>query len=70
MQKPRPGNGDDVVLLVRGVYAATRQAMPGEPRTARYDVVIDGTPHHLEGIQWADWGAAGRLLVATTDGRL
>jgi hypothetical protein len=32
--------------------------------------VIDGTPHHLEGIEWADWDAAGRLLVATTDGWL
>jgi hypothetical protein len=24
----------------------------------------------LDGVQWADWDATGRLLVATTDGRL
>jgi len=25
---------------------------------------------HLEDVQWADWDARGRLLVATLDGRL
>jgi hypothetical protein len=24
----------------------------------------------LDGVQWADWDRRGRLLVATTDGRL
>jgi len=26
--------------------------------------------HHLEDVQWADWDANGRLLVATDDGRM
>ena len=25
---------------------------------------------HLDDVQWADWDARGRLLIATVDGRL
>lgn len=67
MQKPQPGGGQ--VLQVRGEYAAFRSfdmALYGEPV---YRLVGD-RDHPLEGVQWADWSADGRLLVATLDGRI
>jgi len=65
MEKARPGGGR---LMVRGRYAAFRDMGPawGAPRYA-----LDEAGHHeLEGVQWADWDASGRLLVATTKGAL
>ena len=69
MEKRRPGD-DDTVLRVRGRYAAFRQAMPGEPRVADYVVADRDGSHALTDVQWADWDATGRLVVATTDGRI
>ncbi len=67
MVKPHPV--EPVLLHVAGRYAAFRV---GEPD--------DGSPVYwlssgeeitlLEDVQWADWDNSGRLLVATTDGRL
>lgn len=69
MEKGRPG-GDGVVLRVRGTYAAFRQSMPGERRTVEYEISDGATRHRLEDVGWADWDSSGRLLVATTDGRI
>jgi hypothetical protein len=53
------------VLRVSGSFAAFRSS-----RNHRSEAVyqLDGTT--LDGVQWADWSAAGDLLVATVDGRL
>jgi hypothetical protein len=67
MEKPRPGDAR-TVLRVSGTYAALRRSMPGQERIADYVLVDDGRPLLLADIQWADWDADGRLLVATTDG--
>jgi hypothetical protein len=70
LEKPRPGDSS-VRLLVRGWYAAFRE---GEPRTGRPDYWIEragaADVEPLAGVQWADWAAAGRLLVATATGAL
>jgi hypothetical protein len=67
MQKRRPGGGP--VLQVSGTFAAFRELDTiryGEPV---YRLVGD-RGGELPGVQWADWSADGRLLVATVDGRL
>jgi hypothetical protein len=69
MEKPRPGPDGTVRLTARGRYAAFRSGQPSWAET-RYAVVVDGREEALERVQWADWDSAGRLLVATTDGRL
>ena len=54
------------LLTARGGYAAHRsmdRRWYGPP-----DYRLDGEP--LADVQWADWSRDGRLLVATTDGRL
>jgi len=70
LAKPRPREAG-TRLLVRGWYAAYRE---GEPRKGppEYWVERDGTAdvEILEGVQWADWATDGRLLVATSAGRL
>jgi hypothetical protein len=66
MEKPRPG-ADGVRLLVQGEFAAFRDS---HPAPARYQIVERDRLLSLDGVQWADWDAKGRLLVATTDGRL
>jgi hypothetical protein len=70
LQKPRPGS-PGTRLLVRGWYAAVREGEPGAG-PAEYWIERDGVGdlEPLPGVQWADWGADGRLLVATTLGRL
>jgi hypothetical protein len=70
MEKPRPGSAGAVRLAVQGRFAAFRSSMPGETKAVRYDVLDGGGVRPLEDVQWADWDAAGRLLVATLDGRL
>ena len=65
MQRPRPGD-PAVSLVVSGRYAAHRSMEPALPS---YTVVRGGSATEL-GVQWADWAADGRLLVATADGRL
>jgi len=69
MEKPRPGDGD-VVLHAHGYYAAFRAMLPSDTLDFGYELRIDDTQHELPDVQWADWDARGRLLVATTDGRL
>jgi hypothetical protein len=59
------------VLSARGRFAAFREGPhPGEPRVTDYRLARDGREVPLDHVQWADWAADGRLLVATTDGRL
>jgi hypothetical protein len=70
LEKPRPRTGGGVRLTVQGRFAAFRSSGPGEPKDVRYDLVDDRRITHLADVQWADWDAKGRLLVATTDGRL
>jgi len=67
MEKARPGSDGTTRLTVRGGFAAFRSGRPGP---VRYEIVEPGRVLCLEDAQWADWDAAGRLLVATTDGRL
>jgi len=72
MRKPQPGDERGVHLSVRGYFAAFREGPTRreDPRETTY-VLHDGerdTP--LADVQWADWDRRGRLLVATTDGRL
>jgi hypothetical protein len=53
------------VLSVRGAHPSGDGPEEWWP-TPTY--ALDGEP--LEGVQWADWSPIGRLLAATTDGRL
>lgn len=69
MEKSRPGSHGSARLTVRGWYAAFRRA-PGKWGGLRYTLVTNDRARELADVQWADWSAAGRLLVATTDGRL
>ena len=66
MQKPRP-RAPATRLRVRGSFAAFRS---GPRRDVAYELVEDGRAAALADVQWADWDAEGRLLVATRDGRL
>jgi len=61
MEKRQPGG--TALLAVAGGYAAFRSGPPG-----RVEYSLDGEP--LTDVQWADWSRDGRLLVATTSGRL
>jgi hypothetical protein len=70
MEKSRPGS-PMVVLRVQGAFAAFREGpFRNEPRSADYTLDVEGESAALRDVQWADWAADGRLLVATTDGRL
>jgi hypothetical protein len=69
MQKIRPSSNGSERLTVRGTYAAVRE-LHGIRTDVRYELHRAGEPTHLEGVQWADWDARGRLLVATADGQL
>jgi hypothetical protein len=68
MEKPRPGSGADRPT-VRGTYAAIRE-LHGVRTDVRYEIHRDGDARVLEGVQWSDWDAEGRLLAVTEDGRL
>ena len=69
MHKPCP-TLPSTTLLVRGRFAAHRDGQPGRSGV-RYALAFDGGPEQpLAGVQWADWGRDGRLLVATTSGEL
>jgi len=65
LEKPRPGGR--ARLRVRGNYAAFRAGRPG---FFAYEVMEEDAVTALEDVQWADWDADGRLLVATREGRL
>ena len=56
-------------LTVRGTYAAIRE-LHGTRTDVRYELRSNNLTRHLEDVQWADWDATGRLLVATDDGRM
>ncbi len=68
MEKPRPGSGS-TRLTVAGRYAAFRSGQPSWSEVG-YTIVDGVERQQLEHVQWADWDRAGRLLVATTTGRL
>jgi hypothetical protein len=68
MEKSRPG-APGGFLLVSGSYAAFR-SFPQWHETIEYALVDDDTTQPLGDVQWADWDRTGRLLVATTSGRL
>jgi hypothetical protein len=70
MEKVRPSSDDPSErLTVRGTYAAIRE-LHGTRTDVRYDLHSGDEAHRLVDVQWADWDAEGRLLVATDDGRL
>jgi len=70
MQKRQPGS-DGVLLTVHGRFAAFRDGPFGaEARVTAYALVNGDSSQPLVDVQWAEWDALGRLLVATTDGRL
>lgn len=69
IQKPRPGGSGGSTLTVRGWFAAFRSGQPSWAGVT-YAIVGVGEARSLDGVQWADWDSTGRLLVATTDGRL
>jgi hypothetical protein len=70
VQKPSPADAS-LVLSVRGHFAAFREGpFGGAARVADYRLARSGAEEPLVDVQWADWATDGRLLVATTDGRL
>jgi hypothetical protein len=69
MERPRPGSDGSVGLSVAGWYAAYRSGKPSWSE-ATYTIHDGEAPRRLEHVQWADWDRTGRLLVATTTGRL
>ncbi len=68
MRKPNPSR-EEPVLLVGGRFAAFRDSRNHDPEVW-YAFEDGGDLRLLEDVQWADWDRRGRLLVATTDGRL
>jgi hypothetical protein len=68
MRKPSPAHGG-VGLIVGGRFAAFRDVRNYDPEVW-YALERGRDVETLEGVQWAEWDARGRLLVATTDGRL
>ncbi len=67
MRKERSRGG--TVLHVTGGYAAFR-VLPSHHDPAAYFLSVGEDLGALDDVQWADWDDAGRLLVATTSGRL
>jgi hypothetical protein len=56
---------------VQGAFAAFREGpFRNESHDARYELVDGDGTASLDDVQWADWAADGRLLVATVDGRI
>jgi hypothetical protein len=70
MRKARPGSSPATDLTARGYYAAFRSKLSSDDFEFGYDLRIDNSVVELPDVQWADWSGDGRLLVATTDGRL
>lgn len=69
MHKPSPADAGSR-LLVEGWYAAVRTTEPERFGESSYSIDTGSGPSVLDDVQWADWSADGRLLVATRDGRL
>jgi hypothetical protein len=70
MHKARPGSSPAADLTARGCYAAFRSKLPADDFEFGYELRTDDSVVDLLDVQWADWSADGRLLVATADGRL
>jgi hypothetical protein len=70
MEKTRPRSNKAVSLRVHGYFAAFRSGPPARTKDFYYEINENGKLTPLEDVQWADWSADGRLLVATTDGKL
>lgn len=69
MEKNRPGVAEPLTLTVEGSYAAFRSS--SDLRSpAVYALRTDDDLAVLDGVQWADWSADGRLLVGTESGAL
>jgi hypothetical protein len=69
MEKPRPNASGSDRLTVRGTYAARRE-LHGRRTDVRYEHRSRDLTRHLDRVQWAEWDAQGRLLMATDEGRL
>jgi hypothetical protein len=69
MERPRPGSNGSERLSVRGTYAAVRE-LHGVRTDVRYELHRGGDAKSFDGVQWADWDAAGHLPAVTRDGRL
>ena len=69
MEKPRPGSDGSERVTVNGTYAAIRE-LHGIRTDVRYELHRGDEAMVLDDVQWADWDAEGRLLVATREGRL
>ena len=59
----------EITLHVEGRYAAFRAGEPHDGPPV-YWLHRDDEIEVLDDVQWADWDSRGRLLVATTSGRL
>jgi len=70
MRKPRPDAPAPVDLTASGYYAAFRSKLPSGDFDFCYQLRHEHGVTDLGDVQWADWDSTGRLLVATTDGRL
>ena len=69
MEKVQPRTDRPWTLSVTGGYGGHR-TMPDWHDPVEYAVVRDDDVFVLDDVQWADWDADGRLLVATTPGRI
>jgi hypothetical protein len=69
MVKPSP-RAPATTLAVCGWHAAWRSFEPERFGPSAYWLERNGVRQDLPDVQWADWAADGRLLVATTQGRL
>mgnify|MGYP001815638925 CR=1 FL=1 len=67
MMKPQPNGA--ATLQVEGSYAGFRTS-PDLYEPACYSLTRKNDVDLLEDVQWADWDASGRMLIATVDGRL
>jgi hypothetical protein len=67
MEKARPGGG--WTLRLGGAHAAFRDG-PHAHDPPAYALESAHDVHPLEGVQWADWDARGRLLLVTAGARL
>jgi hypothetical protein len=70
MIKPNPRTGVRLCVL-GGPVAAFRYGVWNEETLPRYSLELsNGQREALDDVQWADWSADGRLLVATVGGEL
>jgi hypothetical protein len=72
MRKAQPGAAAGAIdLQVQGHFAAFREGPMGtRTRDINYSLRHRSSVQPLPDTQWADWAPDGRLLIATTDGRL